>query len=508
MYFDQETWVYINDVRIVETLFFPVSFDNIPSATLNSHNSKFEFGADFSLDFGDKTQIIHNDGAKSANNMILNLKDDDLSLELNCDNDDFCGIGKAPENTNMYLSDISAQDEQIAKGQSNLIILEKHKCETNESIKDCANFGFSLPTDLEFKEYKIVVELDFDEAEWWYINDAQISDSNTLFDTSLDFSTDKENYNTDEIIQIIATNKQNHGIWLNHCFQLSYLYYLVNIDTNENVLEEYNQKRIDKHKEAICTAGMHNLDSGESMKIDIIDIEDNDIISGTYKIGERDYTRETSTNFFDTIVIGTDKIILTAEVKGNKKFLDETWELTGTLLNDDKSEIVERVSTKFDVTTTNDITLLIPISPDLDLSTHILKTDASRYNEDFGISKDITNVKQDNKITIDLSELNSTDNDTTSPPEDDTPKVPPEDDTPKVPPEDDTPKVPPEDDTPKVPPEDDTPKVPPEDDTPKVPPEDDTPKVPPEDDTPKVPPEDDTPKVPPEDDTPKVPPED
>ena len=80
------------------------TFTQIPSAIINSNNGTFEFGADFSsLDFGDKTQIIHNDGAKSANNMILNLKDDDLSLELNCDNDDFCGNGVSPEYVSLSL---------------------------------------------------------------------------------------------------------------------------------------------------------------------------------------------------------------------------------------------------------------------------------------------------------------------------------------------------------------------------------------------------------------------
>ena len=58
--------------------FEPVPFNKIPSAIINSEDDKYEFTADYSLDFGDETQIRHDDDAKLASNMKLDKDDDRL----------------------------------------------------------------------------------------------------------------------------------------------------------------------------------------------------------------------------------------------------------------------------------------------------------------------------------------------------------------------------------------------------------------------------------------------
>ncbi|MGD1839100.1 MAG: metallophosphoesterase, partial [Nitrososphaeraceae archaeon] len=234
-------------------------FNRIPSAIINSNNGTFEFGADFSLNFGDKTQIIHHDNAKSAYDMVLNVNDNELSLELNCDSDDLCGIDKAIENANLYLADISEQDEQIAKGQANLITLEKHKCETNEHITDCTNFSFSLPEDLEPREYKIVVELDFGEAEWWYINDVRIgffilyiSDNLSTFNIqTLELFDMKNNFVYDNGIYLESDEQNTNLAFPTHNFIAVGDYYC-NKETEKTI-----QKISSINPEVVITTGDH-----------------------------------------------------------------------------------------------------------------------------------------------------------------------------------------------------------------------------------------------------------
>jgi hypothetical protein len=44
----------------------------------------------------------------------------------------------------------------------------------SRSIADCADFHFYIPADILVGEYKIVVDLSFDEAQWIFINPVHI----------------------------------------------------------------------------------------------------------------------------------------------------------------------------------------------------------------------------------------------------------------------------------------------------------------------------------------------
>ena len=84
--------------------FEPVPFGNkIPSAIINSEDDKYEFTADYSLDFGDETQIRHDDDAKLASNMKLDKDDDSLSVEVKCDSNDICDDSLSPRDVTVYL---------------------------------------------------------------------------------------------------------------------------------------------------------------------------------------------------------------------------------------------------------------------------------------------------------------------------------------------------------------------------------------------------------------------
>jgi len=45
----------------------------------------------------------------------------------------------------------------------------------NLTTQDCANFSFTVPNDVAPRNYKLVVEISFDEAKWLFINSVQIS---------------------------------------------------------------------------------------------------------------------------------------------------------------------------------------------------------------------------------------------------------------------------------------------------------------------------------------------
>ena len=138
--------------------FEPVPFNKIPSAIINSEGDKYEFTADYSLDFGDETQIRHDDDAKLASNMKLDKNDDSLS----------------PRDVTVYLVDRGTKDGQIARNSIPLLELEKNDC-GSQSLEDCAHFDFDIPDDILTKKYKIVVDMTFDEAEWIFINPVRIT---------------------------------------------------------------------------------------------------------------------------------------------------------------------------------------------------------------------------------------------------------------------------------------------------------------------------------------------
>src|SRR6478736_7248132 len=68
--------------------FEPVAFNKIPSAIINSEDNKYDFTADYSLDFGGETKIKHDDHAQLASNMKLDKNDDSLNLKVKCDSND------------------------------------------------------------------------------------------------------------------------------------------------------------------------------------------------------------------------------------------------------------------------------------------------------------------------------------------------------------------------------------------------------------------------------------
>jgi hypothetical protein len=125
------------------------------------------------MDFGDETVIKKDNGSKYANNMQFD-KDDRISLKLVCDSNDQCGKNLAPERTKIYLVDEQFNDDQVAKNSIPILLLVANDCDT-QSVDDCANLSFSIPPDILFQNYKIVVDITFDEAEWIFINPVRIS---------------------------------------------------------------------------------------------------------------------------------------------------------------------------------------------------------------------------------------------------------------------------------------------------------------------------------------------
>lgn len=167
------TLISLQSIQVDGVKFNPVPFDNIPIARINSSSGDHKIGADFSIDFGDETVIKKDNGTKHVNNMQLDKDDDRISLELVCDSNDECGTNLAPEKTKIYLVDGQIKDEQIAENSIPTLKLVDNDCGT-QSIKDCANLDFSIPPDILSQNYKIVVDITFDEAEWIFINPVQI----------------------------------------------------------------------------------------------------------------------------------------------------------------------------------------------------------------------------------------------------------------------------------------------------------------------------------------------
>ena len=156
--------------------FNPVPFNEMPLVVVNYTYGQYKFGADFSLDFGDLPVIEQDISATSVPNMRLDKDDTNLHLELQCDSNDICDTSLAPESVSIYLVDDTIQDIHIAENSIPTIQLESNNC-GSLSIEDCANFDFSIPGNIILGNYKIVVEMSFDEAEWIFINPVEIVDS-------------------------------------------------------------------------------------------------------------------------------------------------------------------------------------------------------------------------------------------------------------------------------------------------------------------------------------------
>lgn len=156
--------------------FNPLPFNEIPLVVVNYTYGQYKFGADFSLDFGDLPVIEQDISATSVPNMRLDKDDTNLHLELQCDSDDICDTSLAPESVSIYLVDDTIQDIHIAENFIPTLQLGSNNC-GSLSIEDCANFDFSIPGNIILSNYKIVVEMSFDEAEWIFINPVEIVDS-------------------------------------------------------------------------------------------------------------------------------------------------------------------------------------------------------------------------------------------------------------------------------------------------------------------------------------------
>ena len=155
--------------------FNPVPFNEIPLVVVNYTYGQYKFGADFSLDFGDLPVIEQDISATSVPTMRLDKDDTNLHLELQCDSNDICDTSLAPESVSIYLVDDTIQDIHIAENSIPTIQLGSNNC-GSLSIEDCANFDFSIPGNIILGNYKIVVEMSFDEAEWIFINPVEIVD--------------------------------------------------------------------------------------------------------------------------------------------------------------------------------------------------------------------------------------------------------------------------------------------------------------------------------------------
>ncbi|HJU59021.1 MAG TPA: hypothetical protein VJ583_04680 [Nitrososphaeraceae archaeon] len=159
-----------------ENQFNPVPFNEIPLVVVNYTYGQYKFGADFSLDFGGLPVIEQDISATSVPNMRLDKDDTNLHLELQCDSNDICDTSLAPESVSIYLVDDTIQDIHIAENSIPTIQFGSNDC-GSLSIEDCANFDFSIPGNIIIGNYKIVVEMSFDEAEWIFINPVEIVDS-------------------------------------------------------------------------------------------------------------------------------------------------------------------------------------------------------------------------------------------------------------------------------------------------------------------------------------------
>ena len=148
-------------------------FDKIPMAIINSNNIEYKIGADFSIDYGDNPVISGSNDSIQVNDMKLNKNDKELSVKLECDSNDICGTSLAPSHVAIYLVKSNISDEQIANGSVSKLELGYNDCGI-ETIEKCANFDFSIPSNIPVQNYNIVLDMSFDEARWIFINPVNI----------------------------------------------------------------------------------------------------------------------------------------------------------------------------------------------------------------------------------------------------------------------------------------------------------------------------------------------
>ncbi len=164
--------ITLQSTHIDAVKFEPVPFTNIPIAKIDTHNREYKLTADFSIDFGDETVIQKNTDVKYKN-MTLHKEVNGSSLKLECDSNDECGTSLAPIMTMIYLVDSDVKDNEIAENSVPSLEIGKSECGTR-SIRDCANFNFTIPNEVPSQIYKIVIAISFDEAKWIFINPVKI----------------------------------------------------------------------------------------------------------------------------------------------------------------------------------------------------------------------------------------------------------------------------------------------------------------------------------------------
>ena len=169
--------------------FNPVPFNEIPLVVINHTNGQYKFGADFSVDFGGLPVINQDSSATTVPNMQIDKDDTNLVLELQCDPNDRCGTSFAPDNVRLYLTSSSVSDINIVQNSIPILELGSKDC-GNLSIEDCANFEFSIPGNIILQDYKTVVDISFDEAEWIFINPVEIVDSISTGNTNVEVRCD------------------------------------------------------------------------------------------------------------------------------------------------------------------------------------------------------------------------------------------------------------------------------------------------------------------------------
>lgn len=165
--------IFLQSIPVDAVKFDPIPFDKIPIAIINSNNDEYKVGADFSVDYGDEPVIKRSNDSIQAYNLTLHKQDKDLSLKLECDSNDICGTSLAPSYISIYLVNSSISDEQIVNGSVPNLELGYNDCGI-ETIKKCASFDFSIPTNLTVQNYSIVLDMSFDEAQWMFINHVSI----------------------------------------------------------------------------------------------------------------------------------------------------------------------------------------------------------------------------------------------------------------------------------------------------------------------------------------------
>lgn len=152
----------------------PVAFNNIPIAKISSDNAEYKIKADFSIDYGDETAIEKNSDTQSINIIQLTKEVNGSSIELECDSNDRCGTSLAPQSISIYLVNSDVNQDQIVNSSIPTLQIADNDC-GNMSIEDCANFDFSIPSDILVQNYSIVLDMSFDEAKWIFVNPVTIS---------------------------------------------------------------------------------------------------------------------------------------------------------------------------------------------------------------------------------------------------------------------------------------------------------------------------------------------